>query len=429
MRVDRVAALLKSGELAARARQAGSLQALLAEFGLNHSDWEMHRKRCLRRGTPPATWQSLIGETAPIATGPIVDAVDEFMHEEQTDPGMSLLEPHAERWIDPPQPEDNIPPGHVLRGISTQVREDGTVVSRWIKTRKSEEDRYEALLAAMAGIGDAWRGLAEPTTAPTVHDADLLCVVPLGDPHLGMYAWAQETGNDFDLVIAERNMVAAVDHLIGLAPPAEQALLVNLGDFFHTDNSSNVTMRSHNSLDVDTRWAKVLSVGIRTMRRCIDRMLEKHRFVRVVCAIGNHDDHSSVMLALALSQYYEREPRVEIDTSPAKFHWLRFGANLIGITHGDTVKADKLPGVMAHDRAQDWGETEHRYWLCGHVHHESVKEYPGVTVETFRTLAGRDAWHHAAGYRSQRDLRLDVHHRRWGRMQRHIVGINQICAA
>ena len=138
------------------------------------------------------------------------------------------------------------------------------------------------------------------------------------------------------------------------------------------------------------------------------------------------DDHSALMLALCLEHHFHNEPRVMIDTSPAKFHWYRFEKNLIGVTHGDTVKMPQLPGVMAVDRKEDWGETEHRYWYTGHVHHDSLKEYPGCIVETFRTLAPRDAWHAGQGYRSGQDMKLDIFHREDGRVNRHIVGIRQV---
>jgi len=334
------------------------------------------------------------------------------------------------------------PDGYHVKGVSTYYRakrdESGDLVpgpdgapvfepaGQWVKTQRDAEQKYQALVEAVQGIAEPFRGAANPVPAPARVSADYLNVIPLGDPHLGMYAWAQETGNHFDLDIAERQLVAAVDHLIALAPPADECLIIDLGDFFHSDTSDNRTARSGHALDVDTRWSKVLLAGIRTMRRCIDRALEKHNRVRVIIEIGNHDDHSSIMLALCLANYYEREPRVIVDTSPAKFHWHRFGKCLIGVTHGDTVKPDKLGPIMATDRPRDWGETLHRYWYCGHVHHDSLKEYPGVIVESFRTLAARDAWHHAAGYRSGRDLKLDVLHREHGRINRHIVGLTQL---
>ena len=319
------------------------------------------------------------------------------------------------------------PEGFSVKGVSTLYGEDGTVKAQWVKTRQDEQDKYEALLRAVASLGDEVRGLADPVLEPVgLLSADLLNVIPIGDPHIGMYAWAAESGADFDLAIAEREMFAAVDRLVSLAPDADECLLLELGDLVHADNFNNVTFRSGHHLDVDTRWSKVMRVAIRTLRRCVDRALERHRLVRLRCEIGNHDDHTSVMLATALEMYYEREPRVVIDTNPSNTFYHRHGKCLIASTHGDAIKPAGLPGVMAVDRARDWGETEFRHWYVGHVHHESVKEYPGVTVETFRTLAARDAWTARSGYRSGRDMRLDVWHREYGLINRHIVGINWI---
>lgn len=336
----------------------------------------------------------------------------------------------SRKEIPPHDSVEQTPEGFAIKGVSNyyRVQPDGTkaLVGQWVKTKAEEEARYQALLDAMSHIADAWQGKADPVPAPAHLNDELLCVYPFGDPHIGMHAWSDEAGDNFDLKIAERNICAAVDQLVAGAPPARRALLVWLGDNQHTDNPTNRTARSGHALDVDGRWPKVLRVTVRAARRSIDRALEKHEHVNVIIEIGNHDDCSSIMLALCLEQYYEREPRVTIDTSPAKFHWYRFGQNLIGVTHGDTVKLNQLPAIMACDRKQDWGETEHRYWYTGHVHHDSLQEFPGCVVETFRTLAPKDAWAAAAGYRAGQDMKMDVIHCRHGRIQRNTVGISQL---
>lgn len=320
-----------------------------------------------------------------------------------------------------------VPDGFHLRGISTQVGPGGNVISKWIKSAKDSELREEALLEALRDIAE--RLPAAPVIdGPTFARDDLLCVYPMGDPHIGMYAWAEECGASFDLDIAERQIAAAVDRLVELAPAGTGAMIIDVGDFFHSDTLDNRTRRSGHALDVDTRWAKVLRVGIRTMTSTIDRALAHHSFVRVVIEIGNHDDQTSIMLAICLAEHYRDNPRVFVDTSPAPFHYHRFGLNLIGTTHG-LVKARELGPIMAADRPQDWGETKHRYWYTGHVHHDAAKEFTGgVIVESFRTLAPRDAWHNAQGYRSGQDMRLDILHREYGRINRHIVGIEEIRA-
>lgn len=320
------------------------------------------------------------------------------------------------------------PEGFGVKGVSTLYDGDGNIRAQWVKTKRDEEHRMEMLLSAMSTVADSWKGKADPIGAPSVKDDDLLAVYPLGDPHLGMYAWAQETGAPFDLDIAERNLFAATDRLVGLAPPARTAIILNLGDFIHADGTKNATTGG-TPVDMDTRWPKVIATGVRTMRRLIDRALEKHAETHVKCVPGNHDKDTSFMLSLCLAQFYEREPRVKVDISPDPFWWFRFGKCLLGATHGHGAKMKDLPLIMATDRARDWGETEHRYVYTGHLHHDITHEYPGVIVETTRTLAAKDSWHHYMGYRSGRDMKMDVLHRRFGRINRHIVGIDQITEA
>jgi hypothetical protein len=157
------------------------------------------------------------------------------------------------------------------------------------------------------------------------------------------------------------------------------------------------------------------------MRQCIESALSKHGRVRVINATGNHDDTTSLMLAICLANIYEHEPRVTVDTAPSAFHYFRHGRTMVGIHHGHSTKPDRLPGVMAADRAKDWGETLHRYWWIGHVHHQSLKDYAGVTVESFRTLAAKDAYAHWGGYRAPRDMKCIVLHDQHGEVVRHTV--------
>jgi hypothetical protein len=319
-----------------------------------------------------------------------------------------------------------VPDGYGVKGVSSYYGKDGELRGQWVKTKRDEEQRLALLLGAMTTVAETWQGKADPITPPAdMLDEDLLAVYPMGDPHLGMYSWAPETGNNFDLQIAERELFGAVDHLVELAPSARYALIACVGDLFHADNRGSTTTGG-TPVDSDGRWPKVLSTGVRLMRRNIDRALMKHEIVDVIIEIGNHDWHTAIMLAICLAQFYEREPRVRINTSPAKAHWYRFGKVLIGVTHGDTMKLADLGEIMAADRPQDWGETLYRYWLTGHIHHDTRKELRGCVAESFRTLAPADAWHAGQGYRSGRDMKMIVMHREHGELYRHTVGIRQI---
>jgi len=129
------------------------------------------------------------------------------------------------------------------------------------------------------------------------------------------------------------------------------------------------------------------------------------------------------MLGLSLAIFYDGNERVEIHDNPGKFWFHRFGQVLIGAGHGDTCRPAKLPGIMATDRAEDRGKTRHRYFYTGHVHTQNVAEYPGCIWESFKTIAAKDAWTAAKGYRSGRDMYCIVHHQDHGQVERRRVDV------
>lgn len=319
------------------------------------------------------------------------------------------------------------PEGMYVRSVSTLVDgQTGAVKQQWVKADIVKTQQQQALIEAVRAAFSAPELRVATIEAPAIASADLLTVYPMGDPHLGMYAWGEETGTDFDLDIAERNLTEATRRLVDASPASAQALIVNVGDFFHGDNSTNRTNRSGHALDIDSRYQRVLRIGIRTMRTCIEAALAKHDTVRVINEVGNHDENTAQALALALSLLFESNPRVSFDLSPAKFHYHQFGKNLIGVTHGDMVKPDALGGIMATDQPEAWGATRFRYWLTGHVHNRRVFELPGCLVESFRTLAGKDSWTAASGYRAGRDMQSIVLHREFGERERHHIDISAL---
>jgi hypothetical protein len=321
-----------------------------------------------------------------------------------------------------------VPDGFKVRGVSTLYDRDGIQRAQWVKSSADDERREILIREAVAASVEGLPKLA-PRRAKGVFLPSLMACYPIGDAHIGMLSWPEETGEAWDLAIAEQVQCGAMAALVEGAPAAERATIVNLGDWLHYDSMEPKTSRSGHVLDSDGRYAKMVRVAIKVMRQCIESALAKHRTVHVVNVIGNHDDTGALWLSAALGQMYEREPRVTVDPSPAAFNYFRHGRVLVGLHHGHSCKFDQLPGVMAADRAQDWGECLHRYWWTGHWHHKSLREYPGVTVETFGTLAAKDAWATAGGYRSARDMKCIVLHDQFGEVARHTVNPAMLEAA
>lgn len=321
-----------------------------------------------------------------------------------------------------------VPDGFHLKGTSTLYNRDGEEVLQWVKSNIDHTRQMEIFREAVEAMADDLPR-AKPTKAPKLVLDHLASVYPVGDHHFGMLAWREETGSDYDLDIGERLLTSAMDSLVASSPASGTGVLVLLGDFLHYDSFETVTPTSKHQLDSDSRFPKMVRAAIKSVRYMVRAMLTRHAKVHVVVEIGNHDLSSSIFLMECLFNLYENEPRVSVDRSPSHFHYWRFGKCLVGVHHGHGAKMDKLPLIMATDRAKDWGETEYRYWYTGHVHHDQQKDYAGVRCESFRILPPADAWAANNGYRAGRDMKCIVLHQQYGEVARHIVNPAMLDAA
>lgn len=323
-----------------------------------------------------------------------------------------------------PTVEPELPGGQQLKGTSTLYDDKGNTVLQWVKTKEDKERYIEKVRGIVDEFKEDLPKLKPTNTKPRSTSKQLMSIIPFGDPHFGMYAWADEVGNDFDLDIARRDLCGAVKYLVEQTPESERCIIVSLGDFFHADNLEGVTNRSKNVLDMDTRLPKVIQVGVAAMRQAIETALEKHKTVEVICCIGNHDEVLSMALAILLSHVYEKEKRVIVHDQPTRRHYIRHGKVLIGATHGHQTKDAGLPGIMATERPGDWGETKYRYFLRGHHHQNKRTEFNGCLVEQFRTLAPGDAYAVGHGFLSGQDMQAIVLHEDYGEVSRMTCSIN-----
>jgi len=321
-----------------------------------------------------------------------------------------------------------VPEPFTVKGTSTLYNADGDIAAQWVKTQVDQQSKLALIRDSIIESMSDFKGVYKPRKVPAAQTSDQMACYMLGDPHIGCYAHAAEAGENFDVKIAREDLLNATSRLVEVAPKTDVALIANLGDFFHADNRANTTTRG-TPVDVDTRWPHVLQAGCMLMVDLITLALSKHPTVKVVNCIGNHDDHSSVMLSAFLAAYFHAEPRVEVLPTTNKFHYVRHGKVAIGLTHGDTVKLQALAEIMATDQAALWADTEHRYWYTGHIHHTTKQELRGCVVESFRTLAGRDAWHTNSGYRSGRDMLCIVQDREFGEVERYRCDIRRARSA
>lgn len=320
-----------------------------------------------------------------------------------------------------------VPPGYIARGVSTLYDKDGKVSAQWVKASADDTRAEEARQAALRAMLEEIKPL-EPKPHRGASNADLATLYTLTDCHVGMLAWRKEGGADWDLKIAEDTLTGCFEQMVAAAPPSRLGIVNQLGDFLHHDGQG-VTPTSGHHLDNDGRFAKVIEVAVRILRRVVEMALTKHPQVVVMLHEGNHDIVSSLWLKAMFKALYEREPRVEVVGNILPYHVIEHGKTLLGFHHGHLKKNDQLPLLMAAQFSQAWGNTRHRYVHVGHRHHTEIKEHSGITVEQHPTLAARDAYAARGGWIAERRVSAIVYHREHGEVGRVVVTPEMLEAA
>lgn len=320
-----------------------------------------------------------------------------------------------------PEPGEQftVPEGQEIKGVSAYVDADGRIVSQWIKTREGSfapEDLIDRFKDAVADYVTPHLPVPPPSDVTT----DLLNFFPSNDWHLNLRTWASEVGENWNLEIAERIIGDAAVEVISRSPRAGAAIILDGGDGLHSDNNLNRTAKSGNVLDADDRHHMALEAAFRLKVRQVDTALLYNERVVVRILRGNHDEYSAVAIAYFLFAYYRNEPRVTVDVDHSLFFWFRFHLVLIGATHGHTVKLQDMAQIMAHRRAEDWGQTRFRYIHGFHVHHKTkfVTEGEGVVSESHQAPIPMDAWHFGSGFVSGRSITSITYHGEYGEIGR-----------
>jgi hypothetical protein len=310
--------------------------------------------------------------------------------------------------------------GERVVGRSTLTDAEGNVVLEWTKTAEDKARADEAMRATAAAMADKLPRAA-PVRTPVRTSADLCNLYTFTDYHLGMLAWGEEAGDDWDLKIAEKTLLGGFRAMIDQSPSAHTAVINIQGDFLHTDGLLPITPAHHHVLDADGRFSKIVAVAIRSIRALVAMALAKHTAVHLIIAEGNHDEASSVWLRLMFTALYDQEPRVEVNASELPFYAFQWGKTMLGFHHGHKVKNEALPLLFAAQFPEMWGQTKRRAIHCGHRHHTDEKEYNGVTVVQHPTLAARDAYAARGGWIADRAAQSITYHREYGQVGRVFV--------
>lgn len=289
-----------------------------------------------------------------------------------------------------------------------KVVDGEVVVDRvWPRTNPvldSIEDALQEMCECVAGK-------APKVRAPRNISSDLLSVYNIGDMHFGQLSWGEETGVDFDLSIACKDLLNGMSDLIARSERAETAIILNLGDAIHFHDDTHTTKGHKNPLDADGRVDKVFRITVHVLNTLVEMALQKHKKVIVRNVRGNHDEELSMAIRYQMHAWWRNEKRVTIEMHPSEFWYYQFGRVMLMATHGHTCKPADMISIMSARQPVMWGQTYCRRALHGHFHSRSTIPCRGGKVYGVENMSPNDAWHDGKGYTSELECTLIEFHR------------------
>jgi predicted transcriptional regulator len=261
------------------------------------------------------------------------------------------------------------------------------------------ENTYDALIEQMKKYTPKLPKVPrQKITAP-----HMLEVCPY-DVHFGKLAWAAETGENYDLKIADRAFRAAIDWIILNSSHYQfDRIVMPVGqDLLHIDNFKNTTAND-TPQDVDGRLQKIFLTATRAMVDAV-HSLRQIAPVELIYSASNHDRMTSWFLSAYIDAVFAGVDDVTVDLSPRSRKYIEYGSSMVCFAHGDQEKPKEFPQIIATEQPHMWARSQHREVHLGHFH--KVKEMVFTTADSFQSvvvryipaLSGTDRWHHDKGY-------------------------------
>jgi len=317
--------------------------------------------------------------------------------------------------------------GFEAKRISTAYGDDGSVKLQWVIQEPEKKDLRQKIEAMVDGLTDDITSLRPKSKPPKIVDADYCAMYMIGDHHFGMLAdSAMKLDNDnWDIKIATKILIDAVDRLSHRVGNAKVGVLVNVGDFFQADSSANTTTKG-TPVDVDTRIGQTFRLAGQLFQILIDKMLEIHQEVVVINVRGNHDYDMACHLSSCLELMYQKEPRLTVLENYSKFlHW-EWGNNMFVYHHGDRIKPEQILQTVIKNLDDQWSAHKNRYCHLGHIHHHVERECGSMQFAWWGSLTATDQWHSDSGYGAERSMTAIVYHKDYGEDSRVKITVDAI---
>jgi len=323
--------------------------------------------------------------------------------------------------------------------------ENGNGYSLFVKNPKSGKDVsvFDMVRDAVT-YASPKRAKLEPRT---YNGGEHLLVIDLADVHFLKLCVRTETGYEYNREVARHRVIEGTKALMGMAKPMGigRTLFVMGNDILHVDNPRSTTT-SGTFQDTDGTIFQGFQDASSALEEAITHV-STFTDVDLIHCMSNHDWMMGWALTQTVAGRLRTNTRIkatDYNISEAHRKYYRFESNLLGLTHGDGVKEEKLLGVMMKEARQHISECNNLYWLLHHVHHKDrktrgeitylrEKDHNGMTamvsgnsqleganlnIESVRSPSPPDGWHDRNGYINRQAVECFVYHPTLGQRAR-----------
>lgn len=258
-----------------------------------------------------------------------------------------------------------------------------------------------------------------PTFKPRKIDDRHLHLIDVADHHLGKDDLLHSYSLEFAREKAEKSVQSLVNR--GSGYNIDQFLFPVGNDVLHVDNKLNTTTGG-TPQQVNAHWTEMWEAGFNMYVTQLEQLAQVAP-VHVIYNRANHAEHLEWTLVKAVQARLCGMKHITWDINRLDRSCYVYGKNFIGTVHGDKAKQEKLPLLFSTEFRREWGETVHGEIFVHHVHHGSetvykpAKDFPGVRVNTLRSMSPSDEWHHNAGFTGvPRSIESFIFHKEYGRV-------------
>lgn len=253
----------------------------------------------------------------------------------------------------------------------------------------------------MNGLQEAHKSykVSKISLTSTKNDKKFTAMLTPTDLHYGKQGWIDEVGEEYNREITKERLIEKTQDILKmiLKQGTPEKFIVGAGsDWFNCDSYDGKTTGG-TTQDNDGTFAQIFQEGSDLAVTYID-MLRQIAPVEIIPMEGNHDRIATLSLVSFLYAWYRNCEDVVVHRKPRHRFYLKYGNNLIGLTHGDKPELRRLPALMANEERQNWGLCKNRFWFTGDKHHELTLDHGGCMIYQMPSLSGEDRWHSKNGY-------------------------------